>query len=317
MADNILDIAILSPLKFTLKDFVNPAPYNTKYMDDWQYPDTVSFTEVVRRFLRPWQKNDIINIQLLSNFSPFNLHLLDCNDNVIDSFEAVYKPSSIEGTGQKVYEFSIALNGYAEGIYYFRLDAGSPIIIVGTTALFDLRQFHEGTILFSVTHDQNDYDTVFETGIQINFRMYGGFLTENYVPAVERVIFVDQPENAVQLSSRTFDTDDLIIGTEDGVPPDVIKTINQLFACSEVLVDGKQWVGIDNAKFEGSIEPGYPLVGWRYKVRPADNETKKRFTADGDSNSPSSVVWPLDADGIGQITGTPSTNIIQITAINP
>jgi hypothetical protein len=314
MATNIVDIPILCPIKFREVGYSNPAPYNTRYMDDWNYPDTVHDFEEKQPYAHPWQQNDIIYIQLLSNYAPHNLYLFDCDGNQVNSFIGVYNATSIEATGQKVYEFAIAVNIYPEGYYKFILESGNPVLKRMEGEWLDLRALHENSIQFKYLHNENDFDVVFETGIEMMFRVYGGL--KDFKPASDRTVFIDQTRDIVQLSGKSFYTQKLIIGNAFGVPDWVIERVNQIFQCSQVLIDGRQYVANEGASFEPSREDNYPMAGWALEVRPADHQTRKRFTADGNSNNPTTVVYNIETDAFGQLTGPASTNVIQITSIN-
>jgi hypothetical protein len=313
MADNILDISILSPFQWTKEGYANPAPYNLHYRDDWQYPDTNGQYYDSIPYLAPWEQVDIIPFQALSNYAPHQLELYDCQGNQVDTFVLAYELSSIEITGQKVYKANVALNGYDEGIYRFKIKAGSPVLETYVSNYFWLQQKHEDTYLFEVTHDENDFDTVFENGHICKLRIHGEI--REFQPGSDRIVFVDQPRNMVQLSGKSFSTSKLIIGDSLGVPDFMIEKINNLFNCSKVLIDGKQWVGNEGARFEASRESLYPMTGWAFEVRPANSSTKKRFVADGTQGSPSTVVYNISGKGFGPITGPASSNVIQIPEI--
>jgi len=310
MALNIVDISILSPFQWTKEGYSNPVIYNTKYRDDWQYPDTIGNWYEQKQYLQPWELTDIIPFQILSNYAPHQLELYDCAGNQIDAFVLTYKPSSIEGTGQKVYEATIALNGYDEGVYQFKILSGNPTLETYVSNYFSLKQKHENTRLFEVTHDENDHEVVFETGIACKLRIYGEI--REFQPGADRVIFIDQPRNAVQLSGKSFSTEKLIIGDSWGVPDYIIEKINNLFLCSNVLIDGKQWVGNEGARFEASRESLYPMSGWAFEMRAAKANTRKRFEVDGNQNSPLSIVYRIQSRGFGSISQPASTNVIQI-----
>jgi hypothetical protein len=313
MADNIVDIAVLAPMKFVKQGYANPLPYNTKYMEDWLYADTIPELYEKKPYLQPWQKNDIVPFQILSNYAPHQLELYDCEGNQVDTFVLTYKASSIEGTGQKVYEASIALNGYNEGVYQFRINSGDPVLETYLSEWFDLKVLHENTILLEYSHDENDHEIVFETGIVLRLRVHGEL--REFQPGADRIVFIDQRRRITQLSGESFETEKLIIGDSFGVPNYMIKKINDIYLCSQVLIDGKQYVGSEGARFEAKREELYPMTGWAFDVRPADTGTKKRFVADGAQGSPTTLVWLVNQKGFGPISGPASSNVIQIEEI--
>jgi hypothetical protein len=315
MADNILDISILSPLKFVRDGYTPPAPYNTRYFDDFIYEDTIRDWWEQAPYAQPWQFNDHIPLQVLSNYSPHQLELYDCEGNQVSGgiFVMSYVPSSIEGIGVKVYQAAIALDDFEEGLYRFKLKSGDPILDNLKTEWFYLKEKHEDTVLLQYKHNENDHDVVFETGIEFRFRVKGGLV--EYTPASRRTVFVDQPENVVQLNARSFATYKLLIGDTWGIPDWTIERINKIFDCSQVLIDGRQFVANEGAKVEANRQEEYPLAGWALEVRPAKNETKKRFIAEGDPDNDLTVAYQIDTRGFGPINQEASTNIIQIEAI--
>jgi hypothetical protein len=135
---------------------------------------------------------------------------------------------------------------------------------------------------------------------------------QDYQPGSERIVFVDQPNNIEQLSANTFSTGVFIIGDQWGVPNIFIKKINQHFACSQVLIDGKQFVGNQGARFEGKREENYPMTGWAFELREADASTKDRSVADETQGTPFMIVFNIQNKGFGSITNPASTNTIQI-----
>lgn len=318
MADNIVDISILSPLQFTKEGYTNPLPYNTKWHEDWQYPDTFTPTFTTPDYLQPWELTDILPFQILSNYAPHQLELYDCMDNPVQggSFSFTYVPTSIEATGQKCYQAAVAMAPFAEGVYRFRLRAG----VSGAGALetyisnyFEVRDYHEDTVLIEATHDKNDHDIVFETGIVCRLRVHGGVF--EFQPNTDRVVYTDQRRNSTQLSARVFNTGYFIIGDAAGVPNYMIEKINLFNACRTVLYDGKQFTATEGARFEAQREVLYSLTGWRFELRDAIASTKKRFIAAGTSGTPSTVVYNIEQKGFGPATSQASTNIIQILEI--
>lgn len=314
MAHNIVDIAIISPLKFVEEGFTGEAKYNTKYFDDFPYEDTIPDFYSQQCYRQIWQKNDNIPIQILSNYAPHNLQLFDCNDEPVPgaSFVFNHKPSSIEGTGQKALEVDLGLNTYEEGYYRYRLYAGSPVLKTYRSEWFHLKEKHDNSILFEYKHDENDFDVVWETGIRMCFRVHGGFPPEKYKPGSNRTVFIDQPNNITQLAARSFSIWKLLLGDSFGLPQWVIEKINQIFLCSEVYIDGKQFVANDGAEVEPTTEEFYPLAGWSLDVRPAKALNKKRFVAEGNIDGVLTVVYNIEGKGFGSMTGTASSNIIQI-----
>jgi hypothetical protein len=315
MPDNILEISYLCPLKFKKVNFANPAPYNTKYHDDWHFAETLPYYARSDNYKQPWQKNDIIYLQILTNYGPHVLQMFDVYgikraDVIFD-----YMPTSIEGTGLKVYQAAIAVNTLAEGDYRFVLKSGDPLIDTYETDWICLLELHKGSFLFQYRHDENDFNTVFETGYHPRLRVHGGF--SDFTPQSESVVFIDQPNNATLLSSRTFTTEKVVIGNSYGVPRWMIERINDIFSCSEILIDGKQWTKVSGAKWEANRIEGHYREGWTYEVRPTKNRRYNRFVNDGAAGSSEYyVTYNIEGNLFGDFTGPASSNVIQIQSNN-
>lgn len=313
MASNILDISLLNPVKFREKGYVNPLPYNFKYLDQWNFGQTIPDFYNKKKYYQPWQKNDIIYLQFLSNYSPLQLTLIDCNNQQVDSFAMTYIPTSIEGSGQKVYQASIALNGYQEGVYQLRLDAGSPVIETQESEWFQIKTLWANTIKFEYSNNENDFDVAFETLIKFGFRVHGG--PTEFQPASDKTIFIDQVRNAKQLLSRSFYTYKLLIGDAGGVPDYMAQIVNEIFNCSDVFIDGHQFTATDG-KMSRVGDFANPLAGWSMDIREADKRSSRRTVTDGNGNVASSVVYQLENKGFGAISGPAGSNVLQITKVN-
>ncbi|UXO94058.1 hypothetical protein Pan5_16 [Pseudanabaena phage Pan5] len=311
MASNIVVHPKIGPVKWVIEGATNDARYKTKRFDRYRYQDTVKEWMEQRNWFQPWTTADSVTIQLQSNFAPFALTVIDsCTGATMLSTTIDYVATSIEASGLKVYQKTISLAGLPSGSYYFRLRCGSPVLITYVSEAFVIGTWPD-SILLEYSHNENDYDVIWETGIVMNYRVPGGF--REYQPGNESTVFVDQDQDLIQLSARTFHTERLIIGTSEGVPDWVAERVNKIFQCATVLADGLQYVRNDGATLEASREDDYPLVGWSLEVRPKDAAGALVDTVTPTDN-PSSVVYNIDTRGFGTIT-TDGT-IAQIISIN-
>lgn len=316
MADNIVDIALISPVKFVKEGLVAPGKYNTRFKEDYIFEDTIPKYYARKRYAQPWQTNDAVPLQILSNYSPHQLELYRVDpwtgvEMLVVALVATYKPSSIEGSGVKAYEFNFSWAPYEQGMYRFRLRSGDPFIDNRISEWICLKEIHPQSVLIEYWHDENDFDTVFETGIRYCFRVQGGFTPERYKPGGERVQFADQT-GYKQLNNTPFDLEGFLIGDTFGVPGWVIQRFNHINRCRFVTYDGKQYVINTGAQFESSTAADYPLVGYAIDLREADAATKKRFIADGAQGAPLSLVYNFENRGFGAISEEASSNLLQI-----
>lgn len=315
MADNITDIAVISPIKFVKENLANPAKYNTKYPDDYIYQDTIPKYFYKKQYGQPWQTNDSFQLQILSNYSPHQLELYRVErgmEFLQNTFVGTYKPTSIEISGVKAYEFTVSWAPFQPGTYRFRLRSGNPFIDTRVSEWICLKEKHAQSVLIEYWHDENDFETAFETGIKFCFRVQGGFIPAGYKPGFETVVFIDQPNNIKQLNVEAYDIDRLFIGDSFGVPNWVIKRFVHINKCRTVLYDGQQKVINQGAALEPTTVDEYPLVGYAIDLRAALASEKKRFIADGTQGAPLSVVYNFEDIGFGAIQEEASSNLLQI-----
>lgn len=315
MADNIIVLSHLNPLKFQRRGYANADPYNTKYFEDWSFAETIRNFEHEVGHLQPWQNNDIIELCLLSNYAPFSAKLVDCSGAVVDTFLFTRVPVSTDASGLYAYFLSVALTSYPEGVYRLEIYAGSPVVVdTLDSEWFSLKELHENSVLLNYTHGSNDYDVPFESGVAFNLRTLGGFA--EYAPKTDRVVFIDQPRNGVQLDAKSYSIWKLFIGDAFGVPDWFIERINAVFCCDTVTIDGKRFVANDGAQVEPNREKDFPLAGWSIELRPAVASNSKRFVAAGTGpGAPTStLVYNIETRGFGPSTGTASDNTVQIIA---
>lgn len=314
MAQNIIVISKLNPLKFIRLGYENPGPYNTRYFEDWVFGDTIREFEQQVGHLQPWQKNDIIELCILSNYQPFNVELQDCAGEVVSTHAFAREVSSTDVSGLFAYRLSLALDTTPEGVYRLVIKAGAPTVLdTLISEWFDVRTLQANTFLHEYTHDENDFDVPFELDINFRARFYGGLA--EYAPKVDSAVFIDQSRNAVQLSAKSYSVWRLFYGDGAGMPDWSIERANEIYNCSTVLVDGKQFTRNDGAQVEPNREKDFPMAGWSLEVRPAQNASSKRFVknVDGEGAATSTLMYNIETRGFGPITsGGASDNTTQI-----
>lgn len=312
MPDNLTYFSTLCPVKFNRQGATLAARYNHRQFDEFPYQSTVPEFYAQKNWHQPWLTADTITIQLLSNYAPFSLELYTCTGVLTDTIAVPYVASSIEPSGLKVYQVSVPLSGYAVGSYYFLLKCGSPILDTFQSEAFTINTALPASLLLEYSHDENDFDAVFENDLVFSMRIPGGLV--EFEPGSDRTVFIDQPRNIVQLSGRSFMLEKLIVGDTYGVPNWLAQRVNEAFLCSYVLVDGRKYVAADGAKMEATREETYPLVGWSLDVRQAEARQSKRYAAPSGEN-PSSVVYNIENTGFGDIT-TETGDTLQITNVD-
>lgn len=314
MASNILDISNLNPVKFRERGYTNPLPYNWHFQEDWNFAETIPSFFEKKKYYQPWQQNDIIYLQFLSNYSPLQINVWDCQGAKIDSFAMTYLATSIEGSGQKVYQASIALNTYPEGVYQFTVDCGSPVIETLESEWIQIKTLWENSLKIEYSNLENDFDIAFETGIKFGFRILGGL--KAFQPNADRTVFIDQTRNAHQLLGRSFYTYQLVIGDANGIPDWMIRRMSEVFLCSTMTIDGKPFTANANSKFTPINDFLNPFTGWSIEIQEADKKSSKKFITDGNGNVASSVVYQIEDKGFGGISTPSSSNVLKIQNVD-
>lgn len=235
-------------------------------------------TEVIPHI---YQKSDKIVIQIwcddTTNPDTFDisLQILDINKNNLGiNIPLTLKTTSIV-TDLNVYESDYSLSSINEGVYFLQLAYAysefedyiffSEAICVKTT--------HENSILINYFNDENDFDCAFDTNINFQFRVTGGFLKDGFSPASKDVVYKNQRYDNVQLSSLPYNVEKLTIGASEGIPNFIADIINRALSCSNFYVDGVRYVKNEGTKFErNGIDKYYPLAAWSIELIKSINE---------------------------------------------
>lgn len=314
MAKNIIDIPLLNPVRF-----VPLGSTAINFDSDWYYNQIRSF-ETRIPYYQKWVFGDIVKLQVLSNFAPVTIDLIDCTGKSLNTYSFSDKPTTLINPGYTVYECTFSVPTVDEGVYYFLLNAGvaSPVPgestlerFISEPQLFSVNK--ENTILFEYKHHYNKFDVVFQTGILFGFRIEA--IVGALDPQSKDTVWEDQPLNLRTIDSIPYRHFKLTIGDAYGVPDWVVDRMNRIMSCSTVLFDGRQYTKADGAKWESNQADFYPMRGWKIDVR----ETNNRYSLRAENNnSPAeqfAVVYNIETKAFGTFNGNPSNNIIQVTEV--
>lgn len=304
---NIVEIPFLNPIRFV------PVSPNVKSFDSHWFSEQIKSYEQEVDYPQKWQKSDTIYLQINSNFAPIQMDMVKCSGELITTFPALAKPTGIVNPQLTTYEISAALGTHEEGRYYFVLKVGSgPTLEQFVSEPQEIAELVENSILFQYKHEVNDYDVIFKTGIHFGFRCEA--VIERFQPGFKSVAYVDQIQNLTQLSADTFRQYKLVIGDGAGVPDWVADKVNEIMRCSEVLLNGYQYVRLENSALEANRADLYPMAGWTMDIR----EAKKRNSLRSENNfSPATnftVVYDIETDVFGTFNGDPAGNNMQIVS---
>ena len=263
-------------LQMFLPDWDRDNRYNSKDFDDYDFTDTILPFEQMTSYCQPWQLNDTINLQLLSNLS-VNFVLKDCRtDAVIDTipFDSVLE--SAEEPGLFIREVSVPLSGYDEGCYYVELDFGGVFSL--RSGDLNFAELHEGTLLVEYKHFENREDLFFETGFFPSVRIYATNRFDR--PSQKATVYEDQVLNLSALRAVKYRLWNLVIGGSYGIPDYLADMIGGIIGMSDFRLDGKNYTVADGEEMEPNGIDLYPMRGWTVKLRERYTRGGKIFEND-------------------------------------
>jgi len=310
---NTLYIPRLNPIRFYDQLQVVPAPYLSKYLDDYPFREQILPWQERVKYAQKWQKSDSIPLQVESDFSPLQLDIINEYGQVINSLVAdqIIPNKYIPGT--YVYQWTLSLAAFAEGCYQFRITNGNLNELNMLSEPQDVRVSHPNTKYIQYSNSQFLGDVVFETGIVFNFRVESsfGFLQ----PGVRMEAYEDQKLNPTVLSARPFRVWPLVIGGAAGVPDWVIDLINLIWCCNEVAVDGKLFARAGESELQFDDEEDYPLRAVTIELQEGLNRSSKIVNPELNTNLKLVVIGNIDTMFFGDISANSSSNLVPVETV--
>jgi hypothetical protein len=289
---HFIEIPHSNSIRYYPVDPVLDARYNFKHLDeDWFKNQQLWFHKKVH-YTQKWQQNDHIPQQFKSTLTPVEIDILDCNGRiVVPDIPVPNKVVSVTGEDWYCYEGTIDLNTIVpgstplpEGEYYFLLTAGT-----GLNKIFALSepQYIKArwpkTLLFEYSNSRNDYDVLWETGIQMQLRAES--ILEDYQFKRNRSSSENQMQNIITTRSIPYRSMKLKIGGEGGAAPWLADKFNHMLSLSSITADGLLIVPDEGAEIEAEFIPGYPAPFYSIDVREGRNLYSKRITREGELNA--------------------------------
>ncbi|TAN17240.1 MAG: hypothetical protein EPN37_07240 [Chitinophagaceae bacterium] len=309
MANNIIDIPLLNPIRFV--DIGGPFK---GFDDDWFSNRIFDFQDAVN-YYQKWQKSDTIKLQFYSNFTPVSVALLNCSGATLNIYQATVKSSQWLDPNFNPYEVNISLASLQTGLYYLLLTAGTS---TNQTQLisepFWVDDVIDNSILFDYKNSENAQGVIFDTGIEFTMRAEG--IVSKLTPSFKDTIYQDQILDNVILSSIPFRQFKLMIGGQYGVPDWLIDKVNRILSCDTWLADGKSFVKKDGTQWTETAIENYPMSGWNIDILEASNLSSKRGSNTGDPTQQVAVVYNIETDLFGTFNNAPWNETVQITQIS-
>lgn len=252
MADKIFQALLINGFRFTQKNKVINPRYNTVPFDD-----KVDKNCLNGPYLQPWQTNDIVPIQILSdypltlkfyNYNSYNSIFADTIFSTVGINEVVDFP--IIGVTYTAYEAFVDFSTFPPGNYYGEISYTNDDsqVIVWQTSPLNIQVNQPKTLLYEYRNTENDFGAIFDTGITFCLRVEGNI--RNYAPSSLDEIFDDQNYNTTTESSLPFRLQTNTIGLAKGMPDWILDKMNIIFSCNTKSIDGTFYNKVEGAKFE-------------------------------------------------------------------
>lgn len=220
------------------------------------------------QYLQKWQKGDVIYLQFLADES-VTIKVVDKATNIsVLTVNSVVIPTYLVDQDFDVYEASISLSDIDYGCYYLKITNSENESVISHT--FDYQEFWPETLLLKYSNSENDFDTIFDTGIEFMLRVEG--VIHNFTPKTDTDVYFSQRKNPVQLFANPFRQFTLQIGRAKGVSEWIADLFNLAFACDQKSIDSVKFERNEGADWEVIRVDNYPLIGMSIEILPKENQ---------------------------------------------
>lgn len=301
MASNTIFATMLNPCQhFDPNAVLNPQ-YHTYNRNTFPFYQQISRWIQTRNFWQPWQQNDTINLQYITNgLSPLVVAIYECgNANPVGTIDGTVISSPAVPSPYILYQVSIPLSTFAEGVYYLDIVAGAS----GTTAELTteglwVKADWEDTLLAKYTSSVNKQGGIFQgSGWQPMMRFWGlydNMFKQKYASSS----YVGQPQNIKILNGVPYEVTTLWTGMGYGHPDWQIKKLNRILLLDGTCLDGEGFTFDVGAEWDEIRQDGAPMKFHSTTIRPTENLNGLIVTA---NNGPedSSMVVTIDSLAMG------------------
>ena len=276
----MFELALLNPLRF-----IDTGNIDFGFDGNFAIDQVLSYQDP-KCYFQKWQRSDVLKLQLLSDYIPENLVFKDTETDVL-ILESVWQIQSTQLVGQtfSVYEISVPFNLLPNGRYYLEqryTDANNLKHLLVSEPIF-VADEHNGTTLLKYRHSENDFDVIFDTNIEFQFRVESAI--KNYMPGTDRTVFLDQMANPTLVSAMPYRKFKYFIGYGQGVPDWVFDKVTHILAVNQVKFNGIFYQVADGAEYEAERNDANNYIGGSIDVQPTDNRFNKYKTIDKDETN--------------------------------
>lgn len=310
-----LETAILVPMNFVDKARALPNNYHFKHFDAFTSFEQITRFETKKCYPQKWQNDDIIFLQIMSDYTPIRVQVRNAKGLIVLSHVA----STVSVIGSKIYsQDQVALDDtdiFKEGGYYIlEIVGGDPIQKVLQSEVFQVREKWPGTLLFKYSNNFNGLEVLWETGIYFTLRLEG-VIPFDSTDSINTV-YIDQTGRAVVVKGDAFRNFKLYVGCAGGIPPVYQDKLEEITIQNNLDIDGKPFARAPGQKWSTKKIDRYPYAQWNIDMREALNRRAKRFESDGLQQKKFVEEFIVEGKLFGPIKGAANDNTYTINTIS-
>jgi hypothetical protein len=257
-------ISNLNPIRFT-------GGAGNKF-DRLLMEDLINRFQDKKCYFQKWNIGDETKIQILSDYE-FTFKIYDVDGAEYADLVPDVVSTNIIGKTFSVYE--IELQFIEEGYYYAVIEYDGNTLI---SEAWQVGNFDD-TVLYKYKNSENNFSVVFDTGIEMLFRVEG--IVGEFEPKSDDVIYNDQLKNSRILNSVPWRSFQLYVGNEQGVPEWVADKVNRIMACDVVHIDSETFDGyiskVEGAEWEVNRVKEYAFIGLKTEIMHVENDLLERL----------------------------------------
>lgn len=319
MASNTIFATMLNPCQHFDPNAVLDPKYHTRNRNVFPFVEQISRWIQTRNFWQPWQQSDTVNLQYVTNgLSPLIVNVYQCGSlDIYATVAGTVVSSPAVPSPYILYQVSIPLSTFDEGIYFLDIiaGAGGSTAELATEGLW-VKADWEDTLLAEYTNSRNKQGAIFEeTGWSPMMRfwgMYDNMFQQKYTGS----FYKDQPQNIKILNAVPYEVTKLWVGMGYGHPDWQIKKVHRILLLDGTALDGEGFTFDEGAEWDETRQDGAPMKFHSTTIRPTENLNGVIATV---NNGPedSSMIVTINATAMGpnaynESLGT-EPDIIQIT----
>ena len=321
MSPNTLFSPFLNPLQWVPAGQVLGTGYHTKDFNLFWFNEQVSNWVQQQDYCPPWQQSDTIQLNFISNqLTPCTWALYACSNSSapISTGSLTNTPSTALNINEILWRGAVPMTGLS-GKYYMTITAGSgAATVVYISEGFVVAADQPGTLLFEYTNSINKQAFITDDG-QIYSKRIFGFFDNRFKPKYKGSFYIDQPQDISIINAIPYETRELWIGMQYGIPDYEIQKIFRIMLLDTINIEGIGYSLDEGAEWEDVFTPGAPMKYWKTTIRREENIDGISASASGyDTNG--AIIATFDAQYLGSNNsglGTGIPDIIQVNLTNP